>query len=105
MLGQDGGGGGLLQLLPFMVVVVVAFYFMIIRPGQREQNSRKQMLSALKKNDHVVTIGGLYGTVANVRPEIDEVTLKIDEATGTKIRVTMASISRVITGDETETKK
>jgi preprotein translocase subunit YajC len=57
------------------------------------------MLGALKKNDRVVTVGGMYGVVTNVHFEADEVTLKVDESNNTKIRVTLGSIARVL-GEE-----
>jgi len=57
------------------------------------------MLAAVKKNDRVVTIGGIYGVVTNVQREQDEVTIKVDEATNTKLRVTLGSIARII-GEE-----
>jgi preprotein translocase subunit YajC len=53
------------------------------------------MLSALKKNDRVVTIGGIKGIVTNVQRDADEVTINVDESSGTKLRVTVASIARV----------
>jgi preprotein translocase subunit YajC len=58
------------------------------------------MLSNLKKNDRVVTVGGIYGVVSNVHREADEVTLKVDESTNTKLRVTMASIARVLATED-----
>jgi preprotein translocase subunit YajC len=96
------GGGDpsslLVSLLPF-VAIFVLFYFLLIRPQRREQSRRQAMLSAVKKNDRVVTIGGIYGVVTHVHREADEVTLKVDEATNTKLRVTLSSIGRVL-GDE-----
>ena len=102
--GGGGGGGGadgtalLLQFLPFIAIGVL-FYLLLIRPQRSEQARRQIMLGAVKKNDRVVTIGGIYGVVANVHREADEVTLKVDEATNTKLRVTLSSIGRVL-GDE-----
>ena len=102
--GAGGGGGGadgtalLLQFLPFIAIGVL-FYLLLIRPQRSEQARRQIMLGAVKKNDRVVTIGGIYGVVANVHREADEVTLKVDEATNTKLRVTLSSIGRVL-GDE-----
>jgi preprotein translocase subunit YajC len=55
------------------------------------------MLSALKKNDRVVTIGGMIGTVANITPDGQEVTLKVDD--NTRIRMIRSSIQRVLSGD------
>ena len=57
------------------------------------------MLEAVKKNDRVITAGGIYGVVTNVHREADEVTIKVDEATNTKLRLTLSSITRVL-GDE-----
>ena len=86
------------SLLPFAAIFVL-FYFLLIRPQRREQARRLTMLSAVKKNDRVVTIGGIFGVVASVNREADEVTLKVDEATNTKLRVTLSSVARVV-GDE-----
>lgn len=93
------GGGDYSWLLP-MVAIGFLFYFMLIRPQQREQTKRRSMLEALKKNDRVVTIGGIYGLVTNVHREGDEVTLKVDEATNTKIRVATSAIARVLDSPE-----
>jgi len=106
--GGDGGGGanaaggggaaGLMMWFPFIFIIVI-FYLLIWRPQSKEQSRRQTMLGALKQNDRVVTTGGIYGIVANVHREADQVTLKIDEASNTKIRVTVSSIARVL-GDE-----
>ena len=86
------------SLLPF-VAIFVLFYFLLIRPQRREQARRQEMLSAVKKNDRVITAGGIYGVVTNVHREADEVTIKVDEATNTKLRMTLSSVARVL-GDE-----
>ena len=54
------------------------------------------MRSNLKKNDRIVTIGGIYGTVVNINSDIDEVTIRVDEGTNTKIRMMRSAISRVV---------
>jgi preprotein translocase subunit YajC len=90
-----GGMDALLPLLPF-VAIFVLFYFLLIRPQRRDQSRRQQMLGGVKKNDRVVTIGGVYGVVSNVNREADEVTIKVDESTNTKLRVTLSSIGRIL---------
>jgi preprotein translocase subunit YajC len=50
----------------------------------------------------VVTIGGIYGVVVNVNRESDEVTLKIDEATNAKMRVTVGAVARILGEDSAE---
>ena len=103
---QEAGGGGeadptgglFSMMLPF-VAIFALFYFILIRPQRREQSRRQAMLGEVKKNDRVLTAGGVYGVVANVNRDADEVTVKVDEATNTKLRLTLGSIARVL-GDE-----
>jgi preprotein translocase subunit YajC len=102
--GPEPGPNPLFQLGTLFLPLILLFYFLILRPERRKQADHKTLLAALKKNDRVVTIGGMYGIVANVQPEADRVTLKIDEATNTKIDVTFSSIARVIAA-EPEAKK
>jgi preprotein translocase subunit YajC len=101
---QDGGGSSPFGMLPAFILIGILFWVMLMRPQRKEQAQRKQMLAELKKNDHVLTIGGIYGVVVNVRPEADEVTLKVDEATSAKLRVTLASIARVVRDEAMEEK-
>lgn len=93
---QPPEGPGILGMLIPMLAIGFLFYFLLIVPQRKEQRKRQQMLGALKKNDRVITIGGIYGVVANVHREADEVTLKVDEATNTKIRVSLSAIARVL---------
>ena len=86
------------SLMPFIAIFVL-FYFLLIRPQRREQARRREMLESIKKNDRVVTAGGIYGVVTNIQRDADEVTVKVDEATNTKLRLTLSSVVRVL-GDE-----
>lgn len=96
-------GGGIIQLLIPVFAAVALYYFMILRPERRKQQTVQNRLESLKKNDRVVTIGGIYGVVVNVNRESDEVTLKIDEATNAKMRVTIGAVARII-GEESADK-
>jgi preprotein translocase subunit YajC len=91
--------GGL--LLP-MVAIMILYFFLFLRPQRARDAAQRTQLESLKKNDRVVTIGGIYGTVTNVQRESDEVTLKVDEATNAKLRVTCNAIARIITEDDAE---
>lgn len=86
-------------MIPILVIITILFYFMLIRPQKREQAVRQSMLDQLKKNDRVLTSGGLYGVVVNVHQSADEVTLRVDETSNTRLKVTRSSIVRVL-GDE-----
>jgi preprotein translocase subunit YajC len=90
----------LLSFLPSVVMVMLLYYFLIAKPQRQRESGHKILLQNLKKNDRVVTIGGIYGVVVNVQREQDEVTIKVDESTNAKLRVTFNAIARVITADE-----
>ena len=94
--GGEGGGGGMfgLDFLPFLAIIGVLFYFMLIRPERRKRQEMQSLLESLKENDRVVTIGGLIGSVVSFSKSGEEVVLRIDEKTNTKIRVLRSAISR-----------
>jgi preprotein translocase subunit YajC len=95
---------GFPPMLISLIIIFALFYFMMIRPEQRKQREHKALLEALKKNDRVVTAGGIYGVVTNVQRDSNEVTIKVDEANNTKLRVTITSIARVVTPEASEEK-
>jgi preprotein translocase subunit YajC len=101
--GAQPPGGGIAQLMLPFVAIFFLFYFLIMRPQKRKDAEHKALLAAIKKNDRVVTIGGIYGVVMNVVREADRVTLKIDEATNAKIDVTFGAIARVIVDEQKQT--
>lgn len=84
-----------LQYLP-LVVIAAAAYLLLFRPERERAKKQQELLAGLKKNDRVVTASGIYGTVAAVDREADRVTLKIDEATNTKLTVTLSSVAKVL---------
>jgi len=73
-------------------LMLVVFYFLIFRGPRKKQQEHKQMVQTLSKNDKVRTIGGIIGTVVNIKG--DEVTLKVDESTNTKITVVTSAIGK-----------
>lgn len=83
-----------------MVAIGLLMWVMLIRPQRREKATREAMVAALKKNDRVLTVSGIYGVVTNVRPEADEVTVRVDDASNTRLRMTMSSILRVLGDDQ-----
>lgn len=83
----------LMQFLPIILIFAVMYLFLFRGPKKKQQEHQK-MVQALKKNDRVRTIGGIIGTVLDVRD--DEIVLKIDESTNTKMRVIPAAIATVL---------
>ena len=88
----------LFTFLPFIMIGVL-FYLMIVRPQGKKQKETRAMLSNLQKNDRVITVGGIYGTVVNAPKDSDDVTLKVDDSNNTRIRVQRNSISGVISAE------
>ena len=68
------GAGGLEQMAP-LVLILIVFYFLLVRPQQKRAREHKQLVDALKKNDQVITVGGLHGRVVDVSDDV--VTLEI----------------------------
>jgi preprotein translocase subunit YajC len=89
--GAGGAGSGLMTFLPFIAIIAI-FYFLIIRPQNKKQKETQKMLSALKKGDKVVTIGGIHGTITSVRGETT-VVIKVDD--NTKIEFSRSAVSSI----------
>jgi preprotein translocase subunit YajC len=91
------GGGGIEGLIPIVGMIAI-FYFLILRPQQKQQKELRRMRDNLKKDDRVVTSGGMHGVVVGVKGEI--ITLRI--ADGVKAdfdRSAMVSIQKSQEGE------
>ncbi|HBS28130.1 MAG TPA: preprotein translocase subunit YajC, partial [Phycisphaerales bacterium] len=84
-------GGGFLFIMIGIFVVMILLTSM----GQRkERKKRDEMLGALGRYDRVQTTGGMIGTVVEIKD--DELVLKVDEATNTKIHVVRSAVAAVL---------
>lgn len=81
----------IVNLIP-LVLVFLIFYFLLIRPQQRKLKQHREMLERLKRNDEVMTSGGIYGKVVALAEQI--VTLEI--APNVRIRVNRNQIAAVV---------
>jgi len=95
-----GGPGPMLSFLP-LVLIFVLFYFLLFRPQQKKAKQHQEMLGKLKKNDDVMTSGGIYGKVISLADNV--VTLEV--APNVRIRVNRPQISTVITNEKTPAKE
>ncbi len=76
-------------------------YFMVIRPQQKKAKEHQELLNKLKKNDEVMTSGGIYGKVVDLKETV--VTLEV--APNVRIRVHRPQISAVFTGEKAPAKE
>jgi len=91
--GAEAGGGSLLAtFLPFIAIIAI-FYFLIIRPQSKKRKETEKMLSALKKGDKIVTIGGLHGTIQSVKEST--VIIKADD--NVKLEFLRSAVSSIVT--------
>jgi preprotein translocase subunit YajC len=81
------------SLLP-LVAIPFLFYLIIMRPKQQEEKKRQAMINAIKKNDKVLTLAGIYGTVVSVDGDQDRVVLRVDD--NVKIAFSKTAILKVI---------
>lgn len=77
-------------IVPYLVIFLI-FYFLVIKPQKKKQKEQKEMLGALKKNDRVVTSGGMHGTISLVKE--NTVVVRVDD--NVKIEFDRSAISAV----------
>jgi preprotein translocase subunit YajC len=98
---QGSPTGGLTGMLPMMAVIFVLGYFLLVAPARKQKKQQEQLLSNIKRNDKVITSGGVIGVVVDVRDKKDEdinedeVILRVDENSNSRMRVLKSSIVRV----------
>ena len=69
LTGTGTENGGMMSTVIMLVIMVGVFYFMLIRPENKRKKEAEQMRSAVKTGDKVTTIGGIVGTVVNVKDD------------------------------------
>jgi preprotein translocase subunit YajC len=92
LLQAEGPNRGFMILVIYIVSFGLIAWFLLIKPQRRMQQQHQQMLSALKRNDEVMTEGGIIGTVVHLTD--DRITLKSGE--NTRIVVARSKIARIL---------
>ena len=95
-----GGPGPLMTIFPFILIFVI-MYFMVIRPQQKKTKEHQELLNKLKRNDEVMTSGGIYGKVVDLKENV--VTLEV--APNVRIRVSRPQIAAVTSAEKTPAKE
>lgn len=85
---------------PMFLAIFVIFYFFLIRPQQKKSKDAQNMMDSLAKGDRVITIGGIHGSIVNIKKKgeknsgDDIVVLKVSDTT--KLEMLRSAIARVI---------
>ena len=87
----DPLGGNFIYILMIFVFGMIVFSAF---GGRKQRKKRASMLDSLKKHDQVVTRGGVFGSIVEIKP--DRVILKVDESSNTRITVVRDSIEQVM---------
>lgn len=86
--GQQGGGMGSLLLL---VGIMVIFFIFMIRPQMKKQKEEQKFRDSLQKGDAVITIGGIFGKIVDIK-EDGTVLLKVDKENNVVIKVSKTAL-------------
>ncbi len=87
--------------LNLLMLAVMLFFFIVIWPQQRQAKNaaleREKALAAMKKNDRVITSGGIHGVIVQANPDEPFITIRIDENSGARMTVNRDAILQVMT--------
>lgn len=80
----------IVQLFPLALIFII-FYFLLIRPQKQKEKEHQKMIQGIDKNDEIVTLGGIHGTVVNVKEKT--LILRIDE--NVKMEIEKSSVAYI----------
>ena len=87
IIGASGGSG----ILFIIIIAFLLLYLLFVRPQKRRQNEQQQMISELRVGDEVLTVGGIYGTIA----ELDDDRVTVEIAPELEVQVSRRAIAGV----------
>jgi len=82
----------------WLAVLAVAFYFLLIRPQRMRSKKAQDLMGNLKRGDEIVTIGGFFGRIKDVRDDSVIITI----AGGVDVKITKSAVARNLTGDQNQ---
>ena len=86
------GSSGMMSTFITFALIIAVFYFLMIRPQRKQEKEKKSLLSAMKKGDKIVTIGGIRGTIAIVKEST--VVVKVDD--NTRMEFSKSAIATIL---------
>ena len=89
------------MFLPLILMFVI-FYFMLIRPQKKKEKKVKDMLAALKAGDRICTIGGIYGTITNIKDDTIELAVSNENTKLVVARWAIRNVEEVTIENDSE---
>ncbi|MBS1257340.1 MAG: hypothetical protein MAG551_00382 [Candidatus Scalindua arabica] len=93
MAAPAGNQNPMMSFLPLLIIMFAIMYFLIIRPQKQKEKKRLELISNVRKQDKIVTTGGVHGVVASVKE--NEVIVRVDDAKDVKIKIDKNAITSV----------
>lgn len=95
---ESGGifGGGSTTMIIYIAAFIGIFYFLLIRPGQKQKKAHQELVESLKKGDEVMTSGGIFGVITQVKDDY----VMVEIAKKTEVRLSRNSIARTTSTEE-----
>ncbi len=99
---EQGASNPIKSMLPLMIIMFAVMYFLIIRPQKQKEKKRQALISNVRKQDRIVTAGGVHGVVTSVKE--NEVIVRVDDAKDIKMKIDKSAITSVSApkGDQDE---
>jgi preprotein translocase subunit YajC len=101
---QGGGDAGMPWFILMLPAVLLIVWLLMMNPQKKQEERLRNMLNSLEKNDKVMTVGGLIGTVHSIDKEQSEIVLKVDDANNTKIRFHLTAVHTVFPKENSDKK-
>ena len=99
--GEQGPFPWFLVMIPAVLFIM---WFLMVSPQKKQEERLRNMLNSLEKNDKVMTVGGIIGTVHAVDKEQNEIVLKVDDTNNTRIRFHLTAVNAVFPKEGSEKK-
>jgi len=84
-------------MMPIALMFVV-LYFLLIRPQQKQRREHESMIENLKRNDEVVTSGGIYGRIQSIADKV----VVVEIAPNVRVRLDRAQVATIVKGGKPE---
>ena len=88
--------------LNLILVSGVLFILLVLRPQQKQMKEHQKRLGELKKNDRVVTSGGIHGTVVQANSGESVVVIRIDDSSGARLTINRDAIANIVVEEKKE---